>query len=115
MSGVYPQPVFTQPEMPQVSVGTLRTSDPTTKLHALGRVPASSCVAVEVNKACIITIFTYSNNQGAWLNPASSSASFQKTFTAAGWDYFVCPPGSLFSLKSDTASTTCYISPVDPA
>lgn len=110
MSGLYPQPVFTQPEMPSRALSTLATADPTVVGDAIGRVPENSCVAVEVNKACVITIFTWMPTSGTWKNPGSAASSYQKTFTAAGWDYFVCPPGAKFALKSDTASTTAWTS-----
>lgn len=106
-----PQNVLTQPRVVNRAIpssGSLPTSDPTAKANAHGIVPLSGCVAVEVSAACTLTIFTYSPMSKTWLNPGSASSSYQKTFSAAGWDYFVCPPGYLFYIKSGTSSITAY-------
>ena len=110
MSLGLPQPVFTQPGMPSRSIGTLPTTDPSGNplLNAHGRVKEAACVSVEVSGACTLTLFVFSPGSNSWINPSSSTASYQKTFTGAGMDYFVAPPGAFFYLKSSAGSITCY-------
>lgn len=108
MSGLFPEPNYTQPGIVNRSLGTLATGNPAAKGDAIGKVPEYACVAIEVSAACTITIFTWSPMTQTWLNPGSATASYQKTFTAAGWDYFILPPQTLFALKSDTGSIKAY-------
>jgi hypothetical protein len=63
---------------------------------------------IQVNGACAVTLYLWSPASGGWVLPSSASASYQKTFAAAGMDYFTAPPGALFFIKSDTGSITGY-------
>lgn len=109
MSLGLPQPVYTQAQMPTRSLGILSQSTPTVISQALGKVPDYAAVMVQVDGACAVTLYLWSPaGNGGWVLPSSASASYQKTFAAAGMDYFTAPPGALFALKSDTGSITGY-------
>lgn len=100
--------------LPDRSLGTLPTGDPasTTDRHgptaSLGRAKDGGRVLIEVNGACVLTLRLWSPLTSTWRYPASASSGYQKTFTAAGMDYFDIPPGAHFHLKSDTGSITGY-------
>lgn len=103
-------------DMPCRSAGTLPTTAPTfptvlpTAAH--GRMPDTGCLMVEVNKACIISIYIFMPTSSKWKYPGSNSAQYQKTFSEVdgGFDFFEAPPGAKYYLVSDTASTTAYVS-----
>lgn len=65
---------------------------------------------VEVSATCTLTIYVWSEMSDTWVNPSSSSASYQKTFAAAGMDFFEAPVGALFYIKSSAGSITAYTS-----
>lgn len=111
-----PQNVLTQPEIPFRALpgaGTMPTSTPTTapvnSSYYHGVVPESGCVSVQVGASCIVEIYVWMPATKTWVHPGSASASYQKTFTEACFDYFVAPPGLRFYLKSDTADIATYV------
>lgn len=116
MSGLFPQPVTQMADLPSRSLGTLPTSAPShpTVLPsaAHGKMPDTACLMVEVNKACIISIYIFMPTTNTWKYPGSNSAQYQKTFSevGGGFDFFEAPAGARFYLVSDTASTTAYVS-----
>lgn len=85
---------------------TLNTTTPTSpalglpgaKTEAHGRVPDSGAVTVEVDGACTVSIYVYSLASNKWRLPGADSASYQKVFAGAGYDFFQAPPGALFRL-----------------
>lgn len=114
-------PVFTAAGEPSRQIsGAMPTSAPAAVTmqgavkEAHGRVGENGTVTIEVDKACVVTLYTFSPASNTWKPPGSSAASYTKTFSAAGKDYFMAHPGVLFFLKSDTASTTGFIDG-DPA
>lgn len=98
-------PVFTAAAPPARSIGVLPTTGPTgqtlqaAKLEADGKVGPLGIVSVEVDGACTLTLWIWCPGSQKWRNPGSASSSYQKTFSAAGYDFFVAHPGSLFSLS----------------
>jgi hypothetical protein len=118
-----PQPTFTQLGLPSrallstaypdslpVAGGTLPVATtPTVKADAHGKAKDGGRVMVEVDGAGTVTLRVWSPSSGAWRYPSSSSGSYQKTFAAAGMDYFDVPPGSLFHLTVDAGTVKCWI------
>lgn len=93
---------------------TLAAADPTAvnktdaALEALGRVPDSGIVVVEMNAGATISLRVFSLASNAWRYPGADAASYQKAFAAAGIDFFEAPPGALFHLRSATGTPTGY-------
>lgn len=82
--------------------GTLENKPAIAEAH--GRVGGRGSVTIEVSGACVLTVYCYSPASKNWRLPSSASSGYQKTFGAAGWDYFQMEPGTLFFIKSDTGS-----------
>lgn len=115
-----PNPTYTasgQPVFPinAASVGVappvalpLTSSTPTLRTQAHGKVKDHPRVVIDVDGACTVTVRVWSEGPQAWRYPAASSTNYQKTFAAAGWDYFELPVGSLFHLSVDSGTVLCY-------
>ena len=112
MSGLYPQPTFTQPELPsrQITATTLPTTAPTNKFTDVphGRVNANAVVGIEVSGACTLSIYILSPMSCNWVPAGSSPLEYQKTFTGAAIDCFGAPPNAPFFIRSDTGGITAY-------
>lgn len=97
-------------EMPRTAHGNLPTSDPASTTYqaavgeAHGRVPENEQVCVEVGDAGTVTIFIYSPASNNWRKPGSATSSHQKTFAAAGFDYFSAPRNALFYVRVNTGT-----------
>lgn len=109
MSWSRPNPTYTRMDLPMYSIGTLPTASPTLLGHAHGRARDGGRVLIQVSGACTVTVYVWAPaGSGAWLTPSSASSSYQKTFAAAAMDFFDIPEGSLFYLKVDAGTITCY-------
>lgn len=104
-----PVPVYTAAGMPCRSLGELPAADPSATSAPHGKAGPDGVVTIEVSAACVVTIFVKSERgSGNWVLPGSSSASYQKTFAAAGLDYFVLKPGTKFFVRIDSGTITGY-------
>jgi hypothetical protein len=108
MSWDRPQPTYTRLDLPTYSIGELPQTDPTVIGDAHGKSRDGGRVSVDISGACTLTLFVWSPAAAAWRYPSSAAASYQKTFAAAGMDYFDVPEGALFYIKASAGSITCY-------
>lgn len=76
--------------------------------EALGRVPDSGIVVVEMNEGATITLRVFSRASNTWRYPGADAASYQKVFAEAGIDFFEAPPGALFHLRSASGTPTGF-------
>lgn len=107
MSWNRPNPTYTRMELPSYSIGTITNTTPTLLSEAQGRAREGGRVMFQVSGAATITLYLWAPATSTWMVPSSSSASYQKTFAAAGMDYFDAPEGARFYLKA-SSSVTCY-------
>lgn len=116
-----PQTIMQAPEnLPYRALSApVDTTAPTTatkgRRDGHGVVPDSGIVCVEVDAACVLSIYTYMHTSSkSWLPPGSNSDSYQKTFAAAGYDYFVATPGSVFYLVVASGTVNAWVAAEAP-
>lgn len=84
------------------------TSLPFPSAH--GRISETGALGVMVDKACTLTIWYFNPVRGAWCVGGITSTDYAIAFShsTGGLGFFTLPPGSLFYLTSDTATTKCW-------
>ena len=108
MSLSLPQATFAKTGLPRRSLGTLPAADPTVIGDTQGLVPDYGTVQIEVSAACTASVFIWSPATKAWRHPSSASASYQKVFSEAVFDYLAAPPGARFFVRVATGTVTGY-------
>jgi hypothetical protein len=88
-------------------------------LQCQGYVPWDGIVTIEVDGACTVTLWLFSKATLTWINPGAAATAYQKTFSAAGMDYFTAKPGELFQITQGATTVHGYTNapqyPASPA
>ena len=108
----FPNAVYTAAGTAHRQIGSttlpLTASTPSGRQAAHGVSSRYGLVTVQVSGACVITIWLWSDATKTWVNPGSTAASYQKTFTGAGMDYFAVRAGTPFYISADVGGVTGY-------
>lgn len=103
----YPTPAYTFTGLADTGLGTLPTAAPGKLSDAMGLTRPGGRAVLDVSGACAITAWIWNPILKVWRKPGAATATFSRTFTAAGYDFFDFGfEGALVYFQSDTGGIT---------